>query len=145
MRNFVIAATLLCSLTMPTGAVMASQPSPSEPNSAAVRYEKEDLYGVWYSTLDEGDSRAMMLLVLKDDGTATDYLVINAQNHSQRIVQQSTWSYDPERNLFEQIVNDVSVTSDNSPAVISHPQEVIRASVSAVKLGDEVIGIKFKR
>ena len=96
-------------------------------------------------SLDEENSQGMMLLMLHADGTATDYLMVSDHNNPQTIVQQSSWSYDPERNLFEQTVSEVSIQNGSSAAVVSHPNEVIRASISLAKLGDEVIGIKFKK
>lgn len=87
----------------------------------------------------------MALLVLDQDGTATDYLMVGDQETSQKIIQKSTWSYDAERNLFEQTVNEVSLQKGKSAAVVSHPHEVINASISLTKLGNDVIGIKFIR
>ncbi|ANF86340.1 hypothetical protein A7J50_2951 [Pseudomonas antarctica] len=121
---------------------MASETLPS---STAVHYEKKDLYGVWYINLNEGNSKGMALLVLDENGAATDYLMVGDQDTSQKIIQKSSWSYDSERNLFEQTVNEVSLQKGKSAAVVSHPHEVIRASISLTKLGDEVVGIKFKK
>lgn len=135
-------ALLLVALSMPVGAVMASETLPS---STAAHYEKTDLYGVWYINLNEGNSKGVALLVLNQDGTATDYLMVVDQETSQKIIQKSTWSYDAERNLFEQTVNEVSLQKGKSAAVVSHPHEVINASISLTKLGNDVIGIKFKR
>lgn len=119
--------------------------SDTSPGSTAAHYEKTDLYGVWYINLNEGNAQGLALLVLKQDGTATDYLMVGDQDTSQKIIQKSTWSYDSERNLFEQTVNEVSLQKGKSAAVVSRPHEVIGASISLTKLGNEVIGIKFKR
>jgi hypothetical protein len=146
MKNYIAAAAmLLASLTIPVAAVTASEIMPSEPGSTVAHYEKKDLYGVWYSTLNEGNSQGMALLVLLENGTATDYLILSDPDTSQKIIQKSSWSYDAERNLFEQTVNEVSFQNGKSAAVVTHPHEVIRASISLEKLGDEVIGIKFRK
>lgn len=87
----------------------------------------------------------MALQVLHENGTATDYLFLSDPDTSQKIIQKSTWAYDAERNVFEQTVNEVSVQKGKSPAVVTHPHEVIRASISLEKLGDEIVGIKFKK
>ncbi|WP_226476070.1 hypothetical protein [Pseudomonas sp. MWU16-30323] len=137
-KHIKAAALLLASFSMLVGAVMANETLPS---STAVHYEKKELYGVWYINLNEGNSKGVALLVLHENGTATDYLMVS----DQKIIQKSSWSYDAERNLFEQTVSEVSIQNGKSAAVVSHPHEVIRASISLAKLGDEVIGIKFKK
>ncbi|WP_426132657.1 hypothetical protein [Pseudomonas sp. PWP3-1b2] len=80
-----------------------------------------------------------------ENGAATDYLMVRNQDTSQKIIQKSSWTYYAERNLFEQTVNEVSIQNGKSPAEVSHPQEVIRASISLEKIGDESIGITFKK
>lgn len=142
MRNPIkaVAALLLVALLIPVNTVMASETLPS---STAIH--KTDLYGVWYINLNEENSQGMALLVLDAKGAATDYLIVGDHDTSQKIIQKSSWSYDAERNLFEQTVTEVSIQKGESAPVVSHPHEVIRASISLAKLGDEVIGIKFKR
>lgn len=87
----------------------------------------------------------MALLVLDPAGTATDVLMLKSQGTLEKIVQKSSWSYDAERNVFEQTVTEISTEKDTSVAVVTHPHETIRASISLVKLGDDVIGIKFTK
>ncbi|WP_156376418.1 MULTISPECIES: hypothetical protein [unclassified Pseudomonas] len=40
--------------------------------SSTAHYEKTDLYGVWYINLNEANSKGVALLVLDQDGTATN-------------------------------------------------------------------------
>ncbi|MDZ5605459.1 hypothetical protein SJI00_22040 [Pseudomonas sp. RP23018S] len=107
--------------------------------------QKKDLYGAWHTHVDDAASNGMALLVLDPAGTATDVLMLKSQGTLEKIVQKSSWSYDAERNLFEQTVTEISTEKATSVAVVTHPHETIRASISLVKLGDDVIGIKFTK
>ncbi|WP_439865327.1 hypothetical protein [Pseudomonas antarctica] len=88
---------------------------------------------------------SIALLVLNENGAATDYLMVRNQDTSQKMIQKSSWTYDAERNLFEQTVNEVSVQNGKSPAEVSHPQEVIRASISLEKSGMRVLASHLKK
>ena len=140
-----LAVALLAPLAIAACTTTGAGKPPSETQITSPKYSKSDLYGLWYSNADDGTSQALALLLLKVDGSATDFLIVSDKNSLQKIVQQSSWSYDAERNVFEQTVSEVSVQNGKAPATVTHPDEVIRASVELVKLDDKVMGIKFKR
>lgn len=144
-KQIAVAVLLLASLAAFENKVMASEKTPNEPSSTATHYKKEELYGVWYNSLKDGNSTAIALMILHKDGTALDYLIVDDQKNLQQIVQKSSWSYSSAENLFEQTTHEVSTQNGKSAAVVSYPKEVLRGSVSLVKLGDEVIGIKLKK
>jgi len=140
-----LAVALLAPLVIAACTTTGDGQPTSENRITSPKYTKSDLYGLWYSNADDGTSQALALLLLKVDGSATDFLIVTDKNAMQKIVQQSSWSYDPERNVFEQTVSEVSTQNGKAPAIITHPHEVIRASVELVKLDNKVMGIKFKR
>ena len=146
MRKYLtVAIALLAPLLLSACSTTGTATPPSETAITTPKYLKSDLYGLWYSNADDGTSQALALLLLKADGSATDFLLLSEKNSMQKIVQQSSWSYDAERNVFEQTVSEVSIQKGKTPAEVTHPHEVIRASVELVKLDNKVIGIKFKR
>lgn len=146
MRKYItVAIALLAPLVLTACSTTGSGKPPSETAVKTANYQKSDLYGLWYSNADDGTSQALALLLLKADGSATDFLIVSDKNSMQKIVQQSSWSYDAERNVFEQTVSEVSTQNGKAPATVTHPHEVIRASVELVKLDNKVMGIKFKR
>ncbi|MCD9571448.1 hypothetical protein [Pseudomonas protegens] len=140
-----VAALLLISLGISGQSASGGEKASVDGKFTSTLYEKSDLYGVWFINVNEGASTGIILLVLKDDGTAIDYLVIDDGDTSQKIIQKSSWVYDSERNMFEQNISEVSVQIGNEPSVVSHSHEVIRASIALQKLGGEVIGIKLTR
>ncbi|MDI9780958.1 hypothetical protein QM325_24695 [Pseudomonas putida] len=146
MRKYLtVAIALLASLMLSACSTPGTANPPSTPASTAPRYLKSDLYGVWYSNADNGTSQVLSLLLLRADGSATDFLILSEKNSMQKIVQQSSWTFDAEHNRFEQTVSEVSIQNGKAPAEVTHPHEVIRASVELVKLDNKVMGIKFKR
>ncbi|AXQ48737.1 MULTISPECIES: hypothetical protein [unclassified Pseudomonas] len=146
MRKYLtVAIALLAPLVLCACSTPGTAKPPSETANTAPRYLKSDLYGVWYSNADDGTSQALALLLLRADGSATDFLILSEKNSMQKIVQQSSWSFDAEHNRFEQTVSEVSIQKGKAPAEVTHPHEVIRASVELVKLDNKVMGIKFKR
>lgn len=140
-----LAIALLAPLVLCACSTTGTANPPGETTITTPKYLKSDLYGVWYSNADDGTSQALSLLLLKADGSATDFLILNEKDSMQKFVQQSSWSYDPERNVFEQTVSEVSIQKGKAPTEVTHPHEVIRASVELVKLNNKVMGIKFKR
>ncbi|MEN5304073.1 hypothetical protein [Pseudomonas sp. TWI628] len=146
MRKYLtVTIALLAPLLLSACSTTGTAKAPSETAITTPKYLKSDLYGVWYSNADDGTSQALALLLLKADGSATDFLILSEKNSMQKIVQQSSWSYDAERNVFEQTVSEVSIQKGKAPAAVTHPHEVIRASVELIKLDNKVMGIKFKR
>ncbi|UTL89297.1 hypothetical protein [Pseudomonas fluorescens] len=146
MRKYLtVAIALLASLMLSACSTPGTANPPSTPASTAPSYLKSDLYGVWYSNADNGTSQVLSLLLLRADGSATDFLILSEKNSMQKIVQQSSWTFDAEHNRFEQTVSEVSIQKGKAPAQVTHPHEVIRASVELVKLDNKVMGIKFKR
>ncbi|HDS1679667.1 TPA: hypothetical protein QEM39_001159 [Pseudomonas putida] len=146
MRKYLnLAVALLAPLVVAACTTTGAGTPLGEDQITSPTYSRSDLYGLWYSNADDGTSQALALLLLKADGSATDFLIVTEKNAMQKIVQQSSWSYDAERNVFEQTVSEVSTQNGKAPATITHPQEVIRASVELVKLDNKVMGIKFKR
>lgn len=144
-KYLTVAIALLAPMLISACSTTGTANPPSETTVTTPKYLKSDLYGVWYSNADDGTSQALSLLLLKPDGSATDFLILNENNSMQKFIQQSSWSYDAERNLFEQTVSEVSIQKGKAPAEVTHPHEVIRASVELVKLDNKVMGIKFKR
>ncbi|PVZ43707.1 hypothetical protein [Pseudomonas sp. CC120222-01a] len=144
-KYLTLAIALLAPLLLSACSTTGTAKPPSETAITTPKYLKSDLYGLWYSNADDGTSQALALLLLKADGSAADFLILNEKDSMQKIVQQSSWSYDAERNVFEQTVNEVSIQKGKAAAEVTHPHEVIRASVELVKLDNKVIGIKFKR
>jgi len=145
MRTYLnLAVALLAPLVIAACTTTGAGKASSEAQITTPKYSKSDLYGLWYSNADDGTSQALALLLLKVDGTATDFLIVTDKNAMQKTVQQSTWTYDPERNVFEQTISEVSTQTGKAPATVTHPHEVIRASVELVKLDNKVMGIKFK-
>lgn len=118
---------------------------PSQASVNTGRYQTSDLYGLWYFNAAQGTSQVLALLLLRADGSATDFLIVSDEHGMQKIVQQSTWSYDAGRNAFEQRISEVSVHNGPAAASVTHPREVVRASVEWVKLDDKVMGIRFTR
>ncbi len=145
MRKYLNLAVALLAPLVVAACTTTGAGTPGEDQITSPTYSRSDLYGLWYSNADDGTSQALALLLLKADGSATDFLIVTDKNAMQKIVQQSSWSYDAERNVFEQTVSEVSTQNGKAPATITHPQEVIRASVELVKLDNKVMGIKFKR
>ncbi|MFJ4066251.1 hypothetical protein ACIPW4_13245 [Pseudomonas sp. NPDC089996] len=144
-KYLTLAIALLAPLVLTACSTTGAGKPPSETAIATANYQKSDLYGLWYFNADDGTSQVLSLLLLKADGSATDFLIVSDKSSMQKVVQQSAWSYDGNRNVFEQTISEVSIQKGKAPATVTHPHEVIRASVELVRLDNKVMGIKFKR
>lgn len=113
------------------------------PQINITKYKKSDLYGLWYISSNEKDASGVIFIYVNKDGTAIDAMFGENAGEAIKVKQRSSWTYDEEENIFKQDIKEISIQVGNENPEISHPNEIITSSIEIIKLGDEIMGIKF--
>ncbi|GAA5101816.1 hypothetical protein [Wohlfahrtiimonas larvae] len=104
---------------------------------------KSDLYGVWAYSAKNEEAELLNLTALKPSNEGLDILIAKDDKDSFKVRQNFTWDFNEETQMFSQVAHKITYFVNGKEESSENPKESSTSKIELLKLGEEVIGIKF--